>query len=170
MDKHAECSAVPAWIRLIKRWRDKGNFGLTIPFLVGALQMWPGKPLGDTAGIEQLRALLCSLRDDVPDGQIFRLYRCDKIQDLALAPVGGIPQHCIPVSSLRCSVPSLYVEVGVVPNEETSFEKLLDALWQRYGKEIERACFSRRGGVFQPLDDDDRAFISEAIAAVDDDV
>lgn len=170
MDKHAECSTVPAWFRLNERWRDKGNFGLTILFLVGALQVWPGKPLGDTAGIEQLRALLCSLRDDVPDGLVVRLYSCDKIQDLALAPVGGIPQYCFPVSSQRCSAPSFYVEVGVVPNGETSFEKLLDALWQRYGKEIERACFSRRGGLFQPFDADDKALISEAIAAVDDDV
>lgn len=159
----------PAWFKLIEEWRKGERFGLTIPFLVGALRDWPGRPLGLTAGVEELRILLESIRDETPQGVTMRLYDCDKLQELALAPVDGIPQACFHITSPHRAVPAFYVENGTVPDGGTSLDDVVAALWQRYGADIEAGNFSRRARVFQPFDANDRALISAAITRLDDD-
>lgn len=65
----------PAWLKLTEEWQSSGHFGLTIPFVVGALRSWPGQPLGNHFGIEEVRSLLTSMRDEVPKG----IFSCEFI-------------------------------------------------------------------------------------------
>jgi len=160
----------PAWLKLNEQWRDEYNFGLTIPFIVGALRDWPAQPIGDGTGKDQLRALLASVRDDAPDGVRMRLYSCDRVQDLVLAPVSEIPSYCISFSSSLRAATSLFVERGVIPESDTPFETLIAALWQRYGSDIEAERFSLRDGAFHSFTQSERAFIARALARSENDV
>lgn len=161
----------PAWLKLIEQWRADGNMALAIPFLVGALQEWPGRPLGHGSGKDQLRALLASVRDYVSsDGTRMRLYNCDKLKDLALAPVTNVPTYCIPIPSAEHADPTLYVEIGVTPAGSESFDALVNALWLRYAENIEEKRFSIRGGRFHLFNEADLDLIARALQRPDDDV
>lgn len=159
------------WLKVIEQWRDEVHFGLSIPFLVGALREWPGESLGlSDSGIEQLRTLLLSIRDDTPDGEAMRLFSCGRIRNLALAPVGGTPQYCIPMPSPTRSEPALYVENGIVGEVDDLFGALVNELWHRYGENIEAGRYSVRAGVFQPFDEKDKELIQAAFERPDEDV
>lgn len=159
----------PAWLKLNEQWQDTGHFGLTIPFLIGALRRFPGQPLGPSAnGIDQLRALLTSIRDNAPDGVTMRLYSCDKLQDLALAPVHGMPAHCIPIPSPTRSESALYVEKGTVAEVGDPCQALVSTLWKRYGQHIEAGQFSRRTGAYHPFNEGDEKLIHAAVTRPDD--
>jgi len=160
----------PAWLKLNEQWQDEANFGLTIPFIVGALRDWPGRPLGGGAGVDQLRTLLTSVRDEAPDGVRMRLYSCDRVQDLILAPVSDAPNYCVSFQSSSGEAPSLFVETGVIPENDTPFESLVTTLWQRYGNDIEAERFSLRNGAFHSFTQSDQAFIARALARPEDDV
>lgn len=160
----------PPWLKLTERWQDAGHFGLTVPFLIGALSIWPGRGFGSVEGIEQLRSLLTSIRDDAPAGCIMRLYSCDKINDLALALINEIPQYCVPFQPLSGKAPSLYVEKSLFSQEGMSLSDLVYVLWLRYSEVIEAKNFSLRQGAFEPFDESDKALISQAVSHVDEDV
>lgn len=160
----------PPWLKLTEQWQATGHFGLTVPFLVGALRRWPNQPLGEAEGIEQLRCLLISIRDNAPADCIIRLYRCDKINDLALALVSNIPQFCVSFQRSSATIPSLYVEKNLLSQNSASFDDLVDVLWLRYGEIIEAETFSLCQGTFRAFDDNDKALISDAASHADEDV
>lgn len=160
----------PPWLKLTEQWQATGHFGLTVPFLVGALRTWPNKPLGEVQGIEQLRCLLISIRDNAPADCIMRLYSCDKINDLALAPISNIPQFCASFQPSSGTIPSLYVEKSLLSQNSVSFDDLVDVLWLRYGEIIEAEDFSLYQGTYRPFDDNDKALISDAVTRADEDV
>jgi hypothetical protein len=162
---------IPAWLKLIEQWRAEGNMALAIPFLVGALQEWPGQPLGDGSGNDQLRALLASVRDyAAPDGTRMRLYTCNKLNDLALAPVTNVPTYCLPLPSAEHSDPFLYVEEGVIQDGGEPFDVLVNTLWLRYAENIEAKRFSIRDGLFHTFNQADRGLIARALQRPDDHV
>ncbi len=160
----------PTWFKLTEQWRATGHFGLTVPFLIGALRRWPGHPLGGAEGIEQLRHLLVSIRDNAPVDCIMRLYSCENINDLAFAPVSSIPAFCVSFQPSSGAIPSLYVEKSLFSQNSVSFDDLVDVLWLRYGAAIEAENFSLYQGTFRPFDDNDMALISDAVSRVDEDV
>lgn len=161
----------PAWLKLIKQWRAEGNMALAIPFLLGALQEWPGQPLGDGSGNDQLRALFASVRDyAAPDGTRMRLYNCDKLNDLALAPVTNVPTYCISLTSAEHSDPTLFVEVGVIPEGGEPFDALVNIIWLRYAENIEAKRFSIRDGLFHTFNRAEKEFIARALQRPDYDV
>jgi len=160
----------PPWLKLIEQWQATGHFGLTVPFLVGALRKWPKQPLGDAEGIEQLRCLLISIRENAPADCSMRLYSCDKINDLALTPINNIPQFCVPFQPSSGTIPSLYVEKSIFSQGSVSFDDLVDVLWLRYGEAIEAENFSLYQGAFRPFVDNDKALISDALSRSDEDV
>lgn len=161
----------PAWRKLIDQWRADGNMALTIPFLVGALQELPTQPLGNGSGKDQLRALLASVRDYVSsDGTRFRLYNCDRLNDLALTPVPNVPIHCIPIPSTKNADPTLYVENGVTQKGKDAFDELVNTLWERYAENIEAKHFSIRGGRYHVFNEADQGLIARALQRPDDDV
>jgi hypothetical protein len=161
----------PAWLKLNEQWQAEHHFGLTIPFLLGAIHQWSGQPFRTGyVGVEQMRELLASIRDDVPDGIIMRLYVCDKRHELILAPVAHSPANCIAISSVTRTKPAFFVEKGVVPDDANSFEALVNELWWRYRKEIQSGLFSLdENSAFSPFKDDDYRIIRAAIIRPDDD-
>ena len=167
--RHLGESMKPAWLKLSEQSSESGYFGLTIPFILGALRAWPGRPLGDRMGVEELRVLLTSVSHDAPPGILMRLHNCGKVQDLILASVGGVPSNCIALTNPVRPVPSLYVENGVIPEENSSFEALASELWRRYKDDIEEEHFSRRGGSYYSFNEPDKALISKAIERPDED-
>ena len=163
----------PAWLKLNEQWQAEKHFGLTIPFLLGALQQWPGQPLGtDRIGVEQMRALIASIRDDTPDGIVMRLHMCDTRHELILATISahyGQPDNCIPVPSTTNCKPALFVEKSIVPDGKNLFDALVNKLWQRYRKDIRAGLFSLHDGTFYPLNNDERRLIRAATFRPDDD-
>lgn len=160
----------PPWLKLTEQWQETGHFGLTVPFLIGALRRWPSQPFGSAEGIEQLRYLLTSIRDEAPADCIMRLYSCDKINDLALALIASIPQFCVSFRPSNGKPPSLYVEKSLFSEDSASLSDLVSVLWLRYGEAIEAENFSLRQGAFQPFDENDEASILHAVSRADDDV
>jgi hypothetical protein len=148
------------WLKLIEEWQDRHHLGLTIPFLIGALRQSPGRPFhANTNGLEQLRTLLTSLRNDVPDGVRARLYTCDRLHELVVLIE---PAHDITGSERLC------VERGIVQDGDPD-EALVIELWRRYGEVIESGNYSLRRGTFQPFSDEDLALVRSAAARLDED-
>lgn len=159
----------PAWLKLIEEWQSSTHFGLTIPFVVGALRIWPGRPLGYDVGIEEVRSLLTSVRDEVPQGVFMRIYSCEKVQALVLARVGAYPAYCLEFPSPKNSNQILFVEKSVMPEGNASFEELVATLWQQYAVIIKNEEFSRQDGYFQSFSAADMDLVQRAIARSDDD-
>jgi len=164
----------PAWLKINEQWQAEGHFGLTIPFLLGALQQWQGQPFGaKSSDVEQMRKMLDSIRDDTPDGIVMRLYTCERRHELILAPFQPRPDllaSCIPVPSAARGTPALYVEKPIVADDADLFDALVSELWRRYGKEVQAGFFSLQpDGVFHPFNDDDRRLIRAAAMRPDDD-
>ncbi len=158
----------PPWLKLIEEWQHQSHFGLTMPFLLGAMLNWPGRSLGQSDDRSvQLASLIASIRDDAPEGMFVRLYSCDRLHELVLALVSGPPGFCVPIPSPIRSQPSLYVESSVLP--EGIVEVLVAELWHRYGKAIQQGRFSFRSGSFAPFDGADRRLIAAATARSDSD-
>lgn len=160
----------PAWLKLTEEWQSSGHFGLTIPFVVGALRSWPGQPLGNHFGIEEVRSLLTSMRDEVPKGIFMRIYSCERVQALVLARVGAYPAYCVEFPSPKEANQILFVEKSVMPDGKASFEELVSTLWQQYAAIIQDETFSRRDGSFQSFSAADNDLVQRAIARPDDDI
>ena len=45
---------LPDWFKLIKAWRDQGHYGLTLPFIVGAIALRNGSSVVERGEIESL--------------------------------------------------------------------------------------------------------------------
>ena len=88
----------PVWFRLLMEWERSGRFGLTIPFVYGALNR-PDGPLRGAPSFMKLQSLVTSLVDDVPDGSLIRLYNCATVNDLILARVTAVPNNCLSIPS-----------------------------------------------------------------------
>ncbi len=161
---------MPKWYDLLAQWRDDGNFGLGIPFVFGALSECPDRPLGTGNGKEQMQALLTSIRDEAPEGAHIRLYSCDRLQDIALAIVGGVPAFCSSLPSTVRAGCFFYVEQAVLPANEATVEALTELLWSRYASDIAGGRFSHQGGVLRPFNDDERVFATRAFSRVAADV
>ena len=88
----------PVWFRLLMEWERSGRFGLTIPFVYGALNR-PEGPLRGATSFMKLQSFVTSLVDDVPDGSLIRLYTCATVNDLILARVTAVPNNCLSIPS-----------------------------------------------------------------------
>ena len=150
----------PDWLKLIEEWRARGNFGgLTIPFLLGGLCQWPDRRAQETSsGLERLRALVFSLRDDTPDGVITRLYHCNRLGELVVIAGYGTP-----------TPRSKRFHFGGIVADDAPLEDLVSELWRRYGDAIQAGNFSHRGGGFHPFNNSDLQLIDAAAARPDED-
>ena len=157
----------PAWLKLIEQCQADHYFGLTIPFLLGAIQQWPSQPHGpDNIGMDKMRALLTSIRDGTPDGIVIRLFMCDRRHELILAPLLYPPDHCIVVPSPTRAKPALFIQRGIVPDDRSSFDALISTLWQRYREVIHAGFFSLYDGTFRPFNDNDLKLIRDRKSVV----
>lgn len=154
----------PDWFKLCEDWQSSGRFGLTIPFVLGALRRSPKHLLGNVVGLEEVRALLVSLRDDAPHEVLMRLYMCERADDLVLARVGAPPQYCVAFPPPNHSEPALFVEKSVLLAGDPSFDGLVAYIWRRYESAILTETFSRQNGEFRAFTDVENEFIRRALA------
>jgi len=160
----------PAWFKLLLEWQDAGRFGLTLPFVYGALDQAPEGSLRGATSAEKLKFLLASLVDDVLDGALVRLFFCSTVQDLTLAPVFAVPGHCRAIAKSDGGKAGFFAQQDLLPEKSSSEIADLHAeLWQRYGDVLKAGRFSLRNGTFAAFSDRDLALINAALLRPDDD-
>lgn len=141
--------------KLISTWRNSGKFGLTLPFIFGALQLKGliGNPLE-----KSFNDFLKSLETAE---NLFRISYCDKVDDLILAPVSNRPVECNIVTN-NGKPTSLYVQHNIIPGRSVESIQLSQELWKRYKAYIEAERYSRLNGQYQTFSIEDLAIIEKS--------
>jgi hypothetical protein len=146
----------PPWLLLLEQ-RQKSGFGLTLPFLLGALRSPPGKPFTTEAEAQDaLGALLESMGKDAPENYTVRIAHCDKTQQAVAALVYMPQEWCKKVGAAG----SLYISPEYIKGKKQP-EK---ALWRLCKKSVLSGSFSFIEGKQQNFNDQDLEFISGALA------
>lgn len=156
----------PLWFKLIQHRNNTGGFGLTIPYLVGALRASPSNDI-DKPNFQQLLSLLISMRDETPSSHYVHVSECDSL----LQPVVNISSSFFKPSpsshqifSRLTNRPSLSLQVKYVPDRSREIDSAAEELWLVSAHVIERGYFSFRDGAFRPFDERDLAFIRDALS------
>ena len=140
---------------LLYTWREKGKFGLSLPFIVGALRL---KGLLNSSASDSFDSVLNQLQQG---SGTFRLAYCDKADDLILAPVNTRPDGCRQIYNSGHPT-SLWIQHDVLANEGSDSVELFNAMWERYGNEVESERNSCTKGKYHQFKPDDMALIDEA--------
>ncbi|MGH1485455.1 MAG: hypothetical protein ACRBCI_04490 [Cellvibrionaceae bacterium] len=141
-------------LEILEAWRNKGNFGLSVPFLFGALCQHPDQTMVGNDAREKFESFINIIGQS---NSILRLSYCDKANDLILAPVHDVPAGCKNIESTR-----LWVQHDVVPEDAATKKSLHIALWEKYGLHLVDNNFSCTNGHYYPFSNEDKLFISEA--------
>jgi hypothetical protein len=162
----------PGWLKLLLLNNQRIRFGLTFPFLVGALREPPGAVTDTNVAAGELKRLLVSMRDDTPESYTIRIAECDRLHQPVAAPIpggygAGVGFAAIP-SPTNGRV-SLYVSEQYLPGASRGIDAVSNSLWIKSATTISERRFSFNDGAFQRFDDRDLAFIREALTMVYDD-
>lgn len=158
----------PFWLKLL---RANKSYGLTLPFLAGAMRSPVGSVLaGDERNISAIRELLESIRDETPDNSWVKLGICDVIHQPVFAECSGYFKP----SPLYVGIPRsgseecfLYIDQSIGLNPaQNNVEDLLDVLWVLNGKAILSGAFSFSNGGFAKYAETDLAVISSACQVI----
>lgn len=159
----------PKWLRLIDAHQRKGGFGLTPPFLLGALRTPPGAVLDEPRTRAEFRELLESMRNETPGGTIVRISECSRLRQPIAAVVhgmaGGLGESVVHADG---SPSNLFAWPDYFVNESRNVESLTAALWKIMGPVMCEGRFSYREGAYQPFDVPDMQFIERALLHDDD--
>src|SRR5260221_2735595 len=99
----------PVWFKLLEQFRRDGRFGLTFPFLLGALRTPPGLTIAaDELNRGELTTLLESMRDNTPPSHYVRIALCDWLHEPVAAALRGPhpPTIGLPITSRDVSTPT----------------------------------------------------------------
>ncbi|MCR6652395.1 MAG: hypothetical protein NVV73_13320 [Cellvibrionaceae bacterium] len=140
---------------LLSAWRDTGKFGLTLPFIGGALRS-QGYLEGPES--EAFRALLGELQ---AASVTYRLAYCDKAGDLILAPVSGSPGGCKRVAQ-DGEATSLWIQHDLVESDTADSIELYRVLWEKYGPILEAGHYSCTKGKYHQFTSADLELIERA--------
>tara|TARA_R110001583_G_scaffold93633_1_gene236640 strand:- start:2217 stop:2714 length:498 start_codon:yes stop_codon:yes gene_type:complete len=144
---------------LLNTWRDKGKFGLTLPFLEGALRL-----KGFSTGM--VATSFNSMLNELQDAESFyRLSYCDKANDLILAPVKSHPSECKRISKSGTPT-SLWVQHNLIGSDNTDTSELYKVLWKKYGAVLEAELYSCNKGDYHKFTSEDLALIEEAYGKI----
>lgn len=138
--------------RLLRDYRPK-TFGLTIPFILGALRQPVGQVLPSAESFEELRALLVALRDNIPNPLKAQISQCQNLEEPIIALLGTQVDNSIRFESPSTQDGALYVRLYGVYDDD--FESLVDNLWKRYEGFISKGQFSRRDNQWKPFSSDE---------------
>jgi hypothetical protein len=159
----------PKWFKLLLLNRQRHRFGLTLPFMVGALQAPPGKELSAEAARAELRDLLLAMREETPISHVIRISECDRLRQPVAAPILSmfrLPDD-VPLVSPYTGRAALYSSIQYVPASR-SFDELVDSLWALNGTVLSQGLYSFRRGEFVSFDGDDFEFLNAADLIPDD--
>lgn len=163
------CSSemIPFWLKLLRENNKKSGFGLTLPFLVGALRTPVGAVVVDKhKNISDVKGLLLSMRDKTPGTSYISLTVCDRLHQPVFAESSS---HFTP-SDFFARIPTLdgkrcflYVAPNILVREKNqSVGDLLEALWKQNGDAISHGEFSYSKGAFTKYSDKDLLLIARA--------
>lgn len=155
---------IPFWLKLLRAHK---SYGLTLPFLVGAMRTPVGSVVADeNKSIVEVKGLLSSMRDETPDTSYISLTVCDRLHQ----PVFSECSKYFTPSDFYARIPMLdgkkcflYVSQSILLRDKENVEDLLGALWQRNGDAILQGKFSHSNGAFTTYSDENLTLILNAI-------
>jgi hypothetical protein len=160
------------WLKLLRAHNKNRGYGLTLPFLVGALRIPIGSVVVDEKqNIDDVKNLLLSMRDNTPDTSYVSVTECDRLHQPVFAESSSYytpPDVYTRIATLNSGKCFLYVAPNILPNEKQSVEELLDKLWKINGDSILRGTFSFSNGGFTKFSGKDYALIDSANLIGDD--
>lgn len=154
----------PNWLKLLELQQTR-NYGLTLPFLIGALRNPPGVTSSDESiCFEEFDGLLASMRDKTPPGYSVSIGKCSRLGQ-PVATIVDVPQgHYKEWPSRELPKLSLYIAREYLTKGASSSETSM-RLWMlckdavmtgRFSFDLASASYRS----FTPLDFD---FIEKAI-------
>jgi len=149
----------PDWLKLLELRKQKG-FGLTLPFIYGAVHCLP-TIFSEEEAQRTFEAVILSMRDEAPSGYQVRIHECGELHQ----PVAGIvysPQPwCEGWPSPHKPETSLCISSEYIP-EGAPIETAIPLLWSRCRDAIIARAYSFKGGVYCPFNATDLDFIKQA--------
>jgi len=151
------------WFDLLRLQQQRGEFGLTIPFLIGALRNPPGQIIaGEPLNYGELCTLLEQMRDANLSTQSVRIARCVKLHEpvAAIYNTGERMTMAESISTASAALTHLYVEQQYRGSGEVT--DVVDKLWARIGAFIVSGAFSYQDGEYRAFSPADYDFINRA--------
>lgn len=162
---------IPFWLKLLRANNNNRGYGLTLPFVVGAMRNPPGSVVFDEAkNIAEVKALLSSIKEETPDTSYVSLTVCDRLRQPVFAEGSSffkMPEMYARLSKSKSERISFYIAPEIMTRENESIENLVGLLWGRNGKAIMQGDFSYSNGTFTKYSDSDLALISSALSMAD---
>jgi hypothetical protein len=162
----------PAWLKLLLLNNQRIRFGLTFPFLVGALREPPGAATDTNVAEGELKRLLVSMRDETPESYAIRISECDRLHQPVAAQIPGVYSAGVGFAAIPSPTNgrvSLYVSEQYLLGAPRGIDAVSNPLWTMSATAISERHFSFHDGSFHGFDDRDLGFIREALAMADED-
>ncbi len=160
----------PRWFKLLMHNNARHRFGLSFPYMVGALQDPPGRHLTEAEARRELGMLLVAMRDETPDTHLIRISECDRLRQPVAAPIHSafrLPDQT-GIRSPHSNRTSLFVAAEYLGGGDT-VEAVADSIWRLNGEPLSEARYSYRAGQFELFGEADRRFAIEVFALPDED-
>jgi hypothetical protein len=159
--------SLPEWHKLIKAWIDKGRYGLTIPFIVGARTLLAGANTANRTDIENLFSEI--IEKPVQDNIVYVRW-CDDYEAAVMASYSKNfpfrPQHnVIDFSPSGSSEASLVVlrevanKLGATMNQDEIITALIDYAQPQVVLGHYSRFWTIDGRTYGPFQDEDLEFI-----------
>jgi len=158
----------PTWFKLLIYYRYRGpkygfsSYGLTFPFLIGALRV----PVGSSVcTIEEnkieILSLLNSMRDETPNDYNIHITKCDRVGVVASPSKGGLKHP---------TTGSIFSTHQYLTDEERGVNSIADSIWNECGQQIIQGNFSNHSRTFSNFTDPDLQLINDALSPLNDDL
>ena len=159
---------ITRWFQLLHFYhtRESGRryFGMTFPFILGALR----EPIGATLSPEQsrleLHSLLRSMLDETPMNYALGIVRCDHLKQPVVAPWDARYRlQGVAFRSLAQSRDTVFVSAEFL-KKGPSIDLLTHSLWKDFGEAVCGGRFSipTDGRDYRPFTTEDRATIQQS--------
>jgi hypothetical protein len=158
----------PAWARLLEQHRKEGHFGMTLPFLVGAIRRPVGAIVAEAVSVREFQSLLESMRDQ-PVNSSVHIFNCAQFQQPTAALCDHSPDSEAPIAACGGDAPHLFVAERYLTGGPPNIETALRNLWNIVQKPINEGRFSYPSieedcpSEFRSFNTKDRAFIRRAL-------
>ena len=77
---------IPFWLKLLRANNNNRGYGLTLPFVIGAMRTPVGSAVTDESNnIAEVKALLSSIKENTPDTSYISLTVCDRLRQPVFA-------------------------------------------------------------------------------------
>ncbi len=137
----------PEWFTLIKSWIDRGSYGLTLPFIVGAIAYHRGKEEMDRGDIE---SLLNDIIQNPVEGYIVHIRWCLDYGSAVFAVYETdspyrLHDRCINIRSKDSSTTSVVIEDNLAAEWriQANAQVLLEALLDKSEEHVQKGNYSR---------------------------